>query len=104
MRLRISGGYTEYVRGALTDALGHDLSTANLKLGLFLDGQTAPAMDDPGWKTPDAVEYPATGAAEVRLLVSEAGYALGRYRLWVLPIDNPTATPVAAGNGVVELV
>jgi hypothetical protein len=106
MKLRISGGYSDYVRGTLSDALGHDLATATLKVALFLEGQPAPSIGDSRWQPPDAITYPAVGQAEVRLLVSEtSGYAVGgRYWLWCLATDNPTATPVAANNGVVELV
>lgn len=104
MRIRITGGYSAYVSGILTDVNGEDLSTATLKLALYAEGVEPDTENSATWKTPSAITYPTTGKAKASLLVTEGDYPVGKYRLWCLAVDSPEAQPVMAGYDVIQLV
>src|SRR5690349_9656198 len=82
VRIRITGGYSAYVSGILTDVNGEDLSTTTLKLGLYAEGAEPGTQVSSAWKAPSVTTYPAVGKAKVSLLVSEGDYPVGKYRLW----------------------
>lgn len=103
MKIRITGGYSEYVVGDLTDTNGEDLALATIKVALIPIGSEPGTKVSPDWKTPDVLTYPAIGHARVSLLVEEGDYPVGTYMYWVLPIDSPTAVPVMARNDKITL-
>jgi hypothetical protein len=104
VRIRITGGYSAYVSGILTDANGEDLSTITLKLALYADGVQPGVQGSSEWKAPSVTTYPTTGKAKVSLLVHEGDYPVGKYRLWCLAVDSPEAQPVMAGYDLIQLV
>ena len=98
--ITVTGGRTDYAAMTLTDALGHDLSTATIRLGVTTAPDTEPAQ----WYAPDLATYPAAGTAQLSLLLDETRAPAGTYWLVADVVDNPTSQPVVATNSQVRTV
>lgn len=95
----VTGGRKDYARITLTDALGHDLSTATIRLGVSTDAAAQPAT----WYTPDIATYPVTGQAVLSLLLDSTKAPPGTYWLWADVVDNPTTQPVRSDFPLVTI-
>ena len=98
--IRVTGGFADYAVGMLEEVERKPLVLTDIRLALVADGADIPGREDEAWVAPGAITYPNPWRARVSHLVTDA-VAPGEYWLWALPIDNPTATPVRAGNHMI---
>lgn len=101
--IQVTGGYADYAVGVLEEENREPLALTDIRVALVADGAPLPARNDNAWRAPDELAYPLPHIARVSLLVDDS-VAPGEYWLWALPIDNPTATPVRAGNHMIVVL
>lgn len=102
-KIRITGGYSDFVVANLTDTHAQDLAAAAFKAVLVPEDEVAPDADDPAWLEPDMLTYPRRGSAQISLLVDEARNTPGTFFLHVRVLDNPTLVPVFVSDEIVKI-
>jgi hypothetical protein len=102
--INVTGGFSDYAVGTVTETTGKDLSSATFKVALILKSAvTLPASGNAAWQTPNPVVVTAPGTATVSLLVTNSTTP-GDYYLWVDVADNPTVVPVKASNELIRVI
>lgn len=96
----VTGGRKDYARATLTDDLGHDLSTATIRLGLSTSKTTQPSQ----WYAPDIATFPTVGTAVLSLLVDSTRAPAGTYWLWADVVDSPTTQPFCFGDRMLTTI
>ena len=96
--ITVTGGRKDYAVLTLTDSLGHDLSTATIRMGVTPTLGVGPAQ----WDPPDLAEYPQPGTAVLSLLLDSTRAPAGTYWLVADVVDNPTSQPVYATTSQVR--
>lgn len=103
-KIRVTGGFSDYASGVLTEKTGRPLTSASFKIALIADGEDPPPYDDPVWVNPVSAT-PITGKTNmvrVTHLVTDT-YPPGSYWLWVVATDTPTKVPVKGNDDMFVL-
>jgi len=102
--IQVTNGFNDYAVGRLRETRKKSLALTQIRVALISSVATAiPGVESEEWREADELEFLQPHDVRVSLLVDDR-YEVGSYYLWALPIDNPTATPVKAGNHMIVVV